>query len=434
MAQGATTVPTGPEPVWREPANLLDWMQRQFAAAGDIFQGSLFGVAAYITRDPEIAYHVLVENWRNYVKGTPNGRVAMLLGNGLMSSEGELWKCQRRMIQPAFHAEALAGLAPVIAGVNERLLAVWRRAAEKGEAVNVTRAASVAALEVILRFLFGADYEEVKTPFEILTREHARNLAFARSFRALAGTVRPLLARRRREAGRHGDALEVLMTARDPRGEAMPEPQLIDEALTLVVAGHETTASTLNWTWYLLAQHPEAEAALDAEFRVVGAAAENAAGGYLRQVIEEVLRLYPPGWCIYRRALAEDRLGRYLAPAGMEVYISPYFIQRHPLLWPEPARFDPGRFRPELTAQRPRLAMMPFSAGPRNCIGERLARLEMAAHLALIASQLRLGMVGTAPLELEVGVNLRNRHDFLMRPELKPAAAAASAATGSPGI
>ena len=214
------------------------------------------------------------------------------------------------------------------------------------------------------------------------------------------------------------------MQARDREsGEGMTDSQLAKEIMTLIVAGHETTASTLNWTWYLLSQHPDVEAKLAAE---VGAAADIVAMEdlkqyrYARNVIEEALRLYPAGWLMTRKALRDDRIGDYFVPAGTEIYISPYFIQRHPGLWVAPESFDPDRFgAPGSEAG----AMLPFSAGPRNCIGEHLARMEMQLHLVMTARDLELRYAPDKPPGLAAGVNLLSAQDLYMRPALRRAAA-----------
>ena len=198
--------------------------------------------------------------------------------------------------------------------------------------------------------------------------------------------------------------------------------------MTLVVAGHETTASVLNWTWYLLARHPSVEEKLSAE--LAGCSEEKLPGvdelsrfTYTRQILEEAMRLYPPGWLLTRKALKDDRLGDYFVPAGTEIYISPYLIQRNPSLWDEPGRFVPERFAAELTRQRPPLAMLPFSVGPRNCIGDLFARIEMQIHLMLIARRLRLHYAAPEAPSMVAGVNLLSRHDLIMTAELKGTAA-----------
>jgi cytochrome P450 len=418
-------IPPGPQEPYPSNRDLLDWMECQFRIFGDIYKATIHGINVYAVRDVEFAYHVLVENWQNYVKGRFIERVALLLGNGLMVSEGEVWKRQRRMIQPSFNHEALGSLTKVIVAVNSGLLTRWRLAAQKNESVNVTREVSGMALEVVLRFLFGEDYQSVAVHFDLLSDEQARDIAFARSFRALGKTVFEVIGRRRKNCTAPSDALGMVMQARDPQtGQLMPDNQLIDEILTLIVAGHETTASTLNWTWYLLSQHPEVEEKLDAElnnFRSSLDLDDLRRFLYTRQIIDEAMRLYPPGWLMTRRALSDDRLGGYFVPAGTEIYVAPYFIQRNPSLWNDPDRFDPDRFRPEHARHRHRLATIPFSAGPRNCIGIHFARIEMQIHLLMIAKYLRLKYSPSRPIELDAGINLRSRYDFIMYPEAKTA-------------
>lgn len=414
-------IPPGPPEEYRAKEDLLEWMDRQFRTFGDIYKASITGSSAYVIRDVEFAHHVLVENWQNYVKGKDIERVALLLGNGLMVSEGELWKRQRRMIQPAFNQESIATLSKVIVAVNSGLLRKWQSAAQRNESVNVTHDVSGMALEVVLRFIFGEDYEEASSHFEILSVEQARDMAFARSFRALGKVILQIADRKRKDSAPATDALSIMMQARDPQsGELMPDRYLIDETLTLIVAGHETTASTLSWTWYLISQHPEVEQRLISELETLPTPLEFddlPKFPYARQVIEEAMRLYPAGWSLSRKALRDDWLGDYFVPAGTELYLPPYFIQRHPNLWEEPDRFNPDRFRPENSKHRHRMAMIPFSAGPRNCIGTHFARFEMQIHLMTIARCLRLEYVASKPVELDAGVNLRSKHDFMMYPK-----------------
>ena len=414
-------IPPGPQEKYRAKEDLLEWMGRQFQIHGDIYKASIAGFNAYVTRNVEFAQHVLVENWQNYVKGQNIERVALLLGDGLMVSEGELWKRQRRMIQPAFNQESIAALFQVIVAVNSGLLRKWQSAAERNESVNVTHDVSGMALEVVLRFIFGEDYQEASSHFEILTVEQTRDMAFARSFRALGKVILEIIHRRRKHSTPATDALGVMMQARDPQsGEPMPDRQIIDETLTLIVAGHETTASTLNWNWYLISQHPEVERKLGNELETLKTSLafdDLPKFPYARQIIEETMRLYPAGWSMSRKALGDDRLGDYFVPAGTELYVPPYFIQRHPELWEEPERFNPDRFRPENSKHRHRMAMIPFSAGPRNCIGTHFARIEMQIHLMIIAKWLRLEYVASRPLELDAGINLRSKYDFIMYPK-----------------
>ena len=427
MRSQSTRVPPGPEEEFRPGGDLLAWMARQFDRYGDIFKARAYGTDVYAIRDPGLAHHVLVTNWTNYVKGQFIHRVAMLLGDGIMVSEGELWKRQRRMIHPAFHDRSIARLTGMMAAVNDALLGRWEQCAASGREINVTRDTSAMALEVILRALFGGDYEEMSARFALLSGEPGRNLEFAGAFRALRAGVMGLVARRRLDDARAGDFLDALMRARDPvNGESMPDGRLVNEALTAVVAGHETTASTLNWTWYLVSRHPDVEARLQREadrFAAPAALADLPGFPYSRQVLDESMRLYPAGWLLTRRALQDDRLGEYAVPAGSEVYVPPYFIQRNPRVWPDAERFDPERFAPGAVRQRHRLAAIPFSAGPRNCIGEQFARVEMQIHLLTVAARLRLRYIGSGAPQLDAGVNLRSKGDLMMRAEIRCAAA-----------
>jgi cytochrome P450 len=416
-------IPPGPQEEYRVSEDLLDWMSRQFGIFGDIFKASMYGSNVYAIRKIEFAHHVMVENWQNYVKGQVIKRVALLLGNGLMVSKADVWKRQRRMIQPTFNHDSIERWAEMIAAVNTKLLGKWELAAQRNESVNVTRDVSSTALEVVLRFIFGDDYEHVGSRFDLLSQERARNMEFAMSFRALGKTILQVIERRREETATSTDALVMLMQARDPvSGRFMQNGQLVDEILTMIVAGHETTASTLNWAWYLISQHPEVENKLSNELNTLSNCSESVDLPrflYTRQVIDETMRLYPAGWLLTRKALHNDQLGEYFVPAGTEIYVPPYFIQRHPDLWEEPDRFNPDRFRPDNAKQRHRLATIPFSLGPRNCVGEHFARMEMQLHLMTIARSLRLRYIPSMPVELAADVNLRSKYDFIMYPEAK---------------
>ncbi len=422
-------IPPGPAAPYDTNHELIDWLSAQFSRFGDIYSASIYGGTVYVVSAPAYVEHVLLKNWQNYVKGQAIKRIALLLGKGLMVSEGEFWVSQRRMIQPAFHRQAIGALAGMMETVNRGLLARWEEAAREKTPINVTRDLSATVLELVLRAIFGDDYAQAAAHFNMLSAQPERSLAFADAFRPLAGFVMQLASERRAADARPHDILGMLMQSRDrDSGQAMPDRQLAREIMTLVVAGHETTASVLNWTWYLLARHPSVEEKLSAE--LAGCSEEKLPGvdelsrfTYTRQILEEAMRLYPPGWLLTRKALKDDRLGDYFVPAGTEIYISPYLIQRNPSLWDEPGRFVPERFAAELTRQRPPLAMLPFSVGPRNCIGDLFARIEMQIHLMLIARRLRLHYAAPEAPSMVAGVNLLSRHDLIMTAELKGTAA-----------
>ena len=417
-------IPSGPAEKYDSSQDLLRWMSEQFDRFGDIYKASIYGASVYVTREPEHAEHVLRGNWQNYTKGQTIKRVALLLGNGLMTSEGEFWRSQRRMIQPAFHRAAIEALCTTITDANVTLLKKWEQAARRGDSINVTRGVSGMVLEVVLRSIFGDDYPTVAQHYNILFEENARNLEFAQAFRSLEKIIFGLATQRRGRKKKEADILGMLLEARDQKtGKAMADRQLVNEIKTLIVAGHETTTSTLCWSWYLLSQNPAVEENLSIELNSMPANQvskldELPKFRYARQIIDEAMRLYPPGWLMTRKARKDDRLGKYFVPAGTEIYIPPYFIQRNPNLWEEPERFNPDRFTPGRSTDRHPMAMIPFSAGPRNCIGEVFARVEMQIHIMTCARRLRLRSNETKSPELDVGVNLRSKHDLIMKPEL----------------
>jgi cytochrome P450 len=417
-------IPEGPPDEFDPSQDLLAWIESNFKLYGNIYRARVLGRDVYVVSAPEYAQHVLRNNWTNYRKGLAIKRIAILLGNGLMVSEGEFWRSQRRMIQPALHRGAVASFYDIMSTTNFRLLRKWERAAQQNEAVNATSDVSLMVLEVTLRALFGADYPTVAQFFNILHDHPARNMDFAQQFANLGPIVAEVIERRRNDRTESMDVLGILMGARDQSGRPMPDEQLINEAKTIIVAGHETTASTLSLIWYLLSQNPEVEGRLSAEL-------ENLVEGefpeikdlpkftYTRLVIDEALRLYPPGWLMTRRAKNDDRLGEYFVPAGTEIYLSPYIIQRHPDLWAEPNSFNPERYNFTDVRETRSPALLPFSLGPRNCIGEFFARTEMQVHLMAVASRVRLRYVEENPPEFEAAVNLRSKHDFLMWPEIR---------------
>lgn len=370
--------------------------------------------------------HVLLTNRANYVKGVGMERVRLLLGNGLMVSEGDFWSRQRRMVQPAFQSQVIRSFSASMERANQELIERWSGHARRGESINLTRDLSELTLNIVLQALFSADLDGLanadgSSPFDLLTRETRRDLPFAAKFRALTHLVRRVITARRAERRIEMDLLSTLMEARDrDSGEAMPERALLDEIMTLIVAGHETTASALNWTWYLLSQNAEVEQRLYET--LVGAASSRAcsdepieAGSYVEQVLLEALRLYPPGWLFSRRALGDDELSGYHVAAGTDIFICPYLLHRHPAHWERPEMFDPDRFTAAAVESRHRFAFLPFSAGPRYCIGATFAMAEMKTHLSLLAREFRLSYVGADLPKPEFQINLRTQQDLLMR-------------------
>jgi enediyne biosynthesis protein E7 len=408
----------------------LDRMIELFARHGDTYRVYVPARKSYtyVIHHPDDVKRVLVSNHRNYTKGVGLDRVKILLGKGLMTSEGEFWKRQRYMMQPMFHRRVITEFASLIDTANDRFIARWEAQAARGEVVNLTDEMSELTLEIVLGSIFGTDMERLArqpggNPFEVVTKESGRNLQFAFKFRSLSKVIAELVRRRRENREEYFDYVGMLMNARDKEtGDAMQERELIDEVMTLVVAGHETTASALNWTWYLLSQHPDVEARLHAEIASVPAVsapslAQMEALAFTQQVINEALRLYPPGWLLSRRTLEPDVLSGFEIAAGTNVLLPLYLLHRHPRYWKDPDVFWPERFAPEHEAQRPRFAYMPFAAGPRHCIGETFALYEMLMHLYKVARHYRLVHVPDMPLELEAQINLRTKYPLHMRLE-----------------
>lgn len=410
----------------------LTRLQSLWQQYGDCFRVPAVSRTAdtWVVTEPDWIRRILVSNHRNYSKGVGIERVRVLLGNGLMASEGGQWRRQRRLMQPAFHRAALEGYFPVYHRQAQLLATRWRQAAREGEPVNVTEAVSESTLSAVLEALFSEDLPgfcdaQGRLPFQLVSEHRQRDLQFAVRFRALGATIREVADTRRRERRFPPDLFSHCLLARERGSDApMSDRQLIDEVLTLIVAGHETTAASLNWVWYLLATHPaqsrqlcECASRYDVD-RVPGW--ETLQHWQLvEQIIKEALRLYPPGWLYTRRALHDDRFGEYRMPAGTDVFICSWLLHRHPGYWDTPEAFRPERFTPEQEARRQRYTYLPFSAGPRHCIGETFAMAEMVIHLAVIAAQLRPMPLETQAVELEAGINLRPRDPLYLHFEAR---------------
>src|SRR5882757_4926707 len=284
----------------------LALMRECFARFGDVYRifAPSRGVYNYVINHPDDIKRVLLSNHRNYTKGEGMDRVKILLGNGIMTSEGDFWRRQRRMMQPSFHRRVIDRFSQLVHEVNEKFAERWAAKAAAGEPINLTDDASELTLEIVLGSIFGNDLERLErqfgaNPFEVVAKEQNRDLKFAFRFRSLTKLVAELIERRRREPEEHIDFLSMLMATRDRESnEAMTNKELIDEVLTLIVAGHETTAAALTWTWYLISQHPEAQARLQAEAdrttpdQTLGLDAAESLD-FTHQVLQEALRLYP---------------------------------------------------------------------------------------------------------------------------------------------
>ena len=409
----------------------LNLMRDCFSRFGDTYRvfAPARGVYNYVINHPDDVKRVMLSNHRNYTKGEGMDRVKILLGNGIMTSEGDFWRRQRRMMQPTFHRRVIDQFSRLIEEVNEKFATRWAASAARGEPINLTDDVSELTLEIVLRSIFGSDLARLErqlggNPFGVVAKETNRDLKFAFRFRSLAKLVAEVIQRRRLEPGEHVDFLSMFMATRDrDSDQPMSDKEMIDEVLTLIVAGHETTAAALTWTWYLVSQHPHIAEQLQHESAqaVSGPLGIDAAESLkvTHQVIQEALRLYPPGWLLTRRTLQADELGGYAIGPRTDVFISPYLLHRHPEFWSEPDQFRPERFAGADAAERHKFSYIPFAVGPRHCIGEGLAMFEMLVHVHRMSQRFRLSRAGEEPIELEAQINLRPRSNLMMTVEIR---------------
>ncbi|MFK8078469.1 MAG: cytochrome P450 [Granulosicoccus sp.] len=389
---------------------------------------------AFVLNNPEHVRHVLIGNHRNYAKGVGFERVKMLLGNGIIVSDGDFWRSQRRMIQPAFHRKIIGSLARMMVECNERKRLDWQLKAENSQAINLTEEMSELALEVVLRALFSDDLDRLiestgSNPFAMLVEDVTRDLKLAMRFRALTRHVADIMTSRREESRTELDFLSLLMETKDKETlEPMSDKALIDEVMTIIVAGHETTAGTLNWAWFLLSQHADIESALHLEVDALEAApqfGEIPQLRYTKQFIDETLRLYPPVWLFSRKAIDQDELkqgdGVVKIPAGADIFLCPYHLHRDPRFWDNPDQCLPDRFSDEQIKERNKDVYYPFSLGSRRCIGEFFSLVDMQLHLGLLARHFTLRHIPGEPVEIEPHINLRSRHSIFMMPEVRNA-------------
>jgi cytochrome P450 len=366
---------------------------------------------------PDGVKHVLQEHVKNYTKDHFSYTiVGWLGGDGLLTSQGDSWLHQRRLAQPAFHRQRIAAMSDAMVAATAAMLDGWQAYAASGRSFDVGEEMMALAMRIVGEALFGtnvqAQTQVVGRAFNLLSAQivgrfrtfniippvlpTAMDRAFRRAIAELDGVIYQIIGARRQSGDDHGDLLSMLMLARDEEtGAQMSDRQLRDECLTMLVAGHETTATVLTWAWALLDRHPQALDRLQAELGdVLGGRAPTVSDiprlSYTRMVIDEAMRLYPPVYVLSRKVLADDEIGGYRIPAGSSVDISPYVTHRHPAFWERPDAFEPERFSPDQVAARHKYAYIPFSTGPRMCIGNSFALMETTIILAMVAQRYRL--------------------------------------------
>jgi cytochrome P450 len=417
----------------------LEFVTSMAQAPGDVVHYRLAFRDVFLLKHPDLVRDVLVTRQHDFGKGEGLRWARRFLGDGLLTSEGELHTRQRRLAQPAFHRQRIGSYGAAMVAHAEAARARWR----DGEELRLDREMVRLTLAIAGKTLFDADTEaqaaEVGTALTDIIRLFPRfalplgglllalplpaNRRYERGRRRLDAIVYGLIEERRRDGRDRGDLLSMLMLARDEDGgPGMGDRQLRDEVMTLLLAGHETTANALTWTFYLLARNPDAEARLFREL-------EEALGGrrpavedlprlpYTERVVAEAMRLYPPAWALGRRALRDLELNGVPIPKNALVMSSPYVMQRDARWFPDPLRFDPDRFTPEARAARPRFCYFPFGGGARACIGEPFAWMEGVLVLATLAQRWRFPLVPGHPVEPQALITLRPRHGLRVRAE-----------------
>ncbi len=383
---------------------------------------------------PDGVQHVLQANNHNYDKKARSFEpLRDLIGDGLLLSDGDFWRKQRRLMQPVFHRQKIQVFADMIGEETAAVLDSWGQAAASGQPLNVQQEMMRFTLSIITRALFneriGDENGSIGKNLTLLLEDSiyrfdhpfypSRNIPTPRNRRyqqakaELIAVIDGLIERRKASIGEYGDLLDLLMMAKDEEsGEGMSKEQLRYELLTLFIAGHETTALLLSWAFYLIAQHPQVCARLQAEAEQVLAGRLPTLDDlpnlkYTRMVMDETMRMYPPAWLTNRRAIGADEIEGFAIPAGAQLTVSPYATHHDPALWPDPFQFDPERFTPERSADRHRYAYFPFGGGPRVCIGNNFALMEAQMFLAAVAQSYRLDLIPGRPVEPEALITLR---------------------------
>ncbi|MBA3239691.1 MAG: cytochrome P450 [Acidobacteria bacterium] len=419
----------------RDPLGFMTMLARDY---GDVCSFRVGFERIYFVNHPDYVKDVLVNHYDNFLKGNGKQRAKRFLGEGLLLSEGDLHRRQRRLAQPGFHHQRLAGYALEIAASSQRCSARWR----DGQKLDIWPEMLRLTLGIVGKTLFSADveskddevgqamkaatlqYRSFKLPFakllERMPLPHIRR--FHRGKERLRRIVLEIIEERRRDGLDHGDLLSMLLLSEDKGVGAPPmlPEQVWDEALTIFIAGYDTTATALMWTWFLLSQHPQAEAKLHAELDEVLEDGRPAVFEDLRRlpyterVLAEAMRIYPPTWRLVRRAIRDFPVGEHILPAGSLVVVCQYAMHRDPRYFPDPERFDPERFTPEAKAERPQYSYFPFGGGPRRCIGEGFALMEGVLLLATLARRWRLRLAPGHPVEVFPEHLLRSKHGMLM--------------------
>lgn len=414
----------------RDVLGLMLESTRQY---GDVVRFRIGPLVVHLVNHPDHVAHVLQTHAANYDKNTrSSAKIRAIAGESLLTSNGPAWQRQRRLIQPAFHRQRIAAFATDMTRLTAAMLQHW----QPGQPLDVSSEMMRLTYTIVGKTLLGAEVGPDSAAVEqamdtMLTHTFNRwgrildlpdgfpspgNRRFRRALGTVDNIVYRIIAEHRRGGGDPHDLLSMLLEVRDEQtGATLGDQELRNQAITFLLAGHETTANALSWTFYLLSQHPEVERQLRVELAAVlggrtPTVDDLARLPYTTMVIEESMRLYPPIWAMERRAIADDVIGGFRIPAGSSVIVSPYVLHRQPQFWPEPDTFDPTRFR----AGRPRVAYIPFGGGPRYCIGNEFAMMEARLIVPMVLQAFQLTLGPGHRVEPQPGITLRLRHGLRM--------------------
>ena len=412
--------------------NPLTFLQQCSAETNGIFRITSRLLSIVAITDPEYVKHVMQDNNKNYHKWFKNDVLELILGRGLLTSEGDFWRKQRRLAQPAFHKERLARMADTMVYNTQKQIERLENLAEKKN-VDISKEMMELTLNIVAGAMFSS---EVKGAIDVVSHEIEQasvmatarfnnplrlpikyptpaNLRERKSVQNLDDVLNPIIRDRRKSTEHFDDLLAMLMEAKDEdTGEQMSDRQLRDETMTIFLAGHETTALALSWLWYLLDKNPEQAQKLYDEIDAVTAGRTPTLEDlqhmpYSRMVMDEALRLYPPAWLIMRENLEDDEIGGYLIPKGTTVMIPTYTIHRDPKIWNEADSFIPERFSKENARAHHRFAYFPFGGGPRQCIGNNFALMEMQFIIVMMLQKFRFKVTAGFEPEMFPMVTLR---------------------------
>ncbi|MGZ8847963.1 MAG: cytochrome P450 [Pyrinomonadaceae bacterium] len=411
----------------RDQLSFIERVQREY---GDVVWMRFLYVPALFLYHPDDVEYVLVTNPKNFIKSMSlrSNFFQRLVGKGLLTSEGEEWKRARRLSQPAFHRERVASYGSVMVDYSRRLASKWH----EGETRDIHTDMMRLTLEIVVQCLFSADVshdvDEVGATLKELVKPFASqatlkwildnrlptpaHLRFHRLAKKIDNVVYRIIAEHRASGKDKGDLLSMLLAARDEDGSQMTDRQLRDEVMTLFLAGHETTALTLAWSWYLLGTNPESERRFHAELdEVLGDRAPTAADlprlKFTEQIAKESMRLYPPAYGLGREAIADCEIGGYRVPKGTQVFMFQWVTQRDPRFYDEPLAFRPERWTEDFIERLPKYAYFPFGGGPRVCIGASFAMMEIILCLATIGQKFRLELDPDHPVSIYPAMSLR---------------------------